>query len=338
MKDEDGREGSGSKSLLRAPIGKEIFYIGVREYESGIFFKYKDRLSNEQMKRYKEILLKLNIRIEDVFQWFFNEYLKAEFGVNGFSINMPSANSMTLEKCKSISSEMDGILKQYRMYAEDHIIDRELFEISSQHILFKDVPSMLENKYAYSNSQDTKNEQFFLFSNQSLLSYTEKYGDKFNNFFQLITSVDVKMNDFSEFQINDIKWLERRTSIYIDEKGIIKPNIVRCILLQDLYKHEVIRPYYYKSKTEIDKMINSKDLRYQNSLFSIPEQNYLNYMLNKSEYSNGKDLRNKYNHITYSLDKNQQEYDYNELLKIMAIIIIKINEEFDLIDKMNKSK
>ena len=85
-------------------------------------------------------------------------------------------------------------------------------------------------------------------------------------------------------------------------------------------------------------MINSKDLRYQNSLFSIPEQNYLNYMLNKSEYSNGKDLRNKYNHSTYSLDKNQQEYDYNELLKIMAIIIIKINEEFDLIDKMNKSK
>ena len=55
-------------------------------------------------------------------------------------------------------------------------------------------------------------------------------------------------------------------------------------------------------------------------------------MLNKSEYSNGLDLRNKYIHSTYPTDVNQQEYDYINLLKIMVIVILKINEEFCLMN------
>ena len=87
---------------------------------------------------------------------------------------------------------------------------------------------------------------------------------------------------------------------------------------------------YYKDKSEIEKLVLSGELRYGNTLFSIPEQNYLNYMLNKSEYSNGKDLRNRYIHSTYPIDVRQQEQDYMIMLKIMAVIIIKINEEFCL--------
>ena len=63
---------------------------------------------------------------------------------------------------------------------------------------------------------------------------------------------------------------------------------------------------------------------------------YLNYMLNKSEYSNGLDLRNKYSHDTCSLKEEVQIQDYLELLKIMVLIIIKINEEFCL-REMNQS-
>ena len=50
-------------------------------------------------------------------------------------------------------------------------------------------------------------------------------------------------------------------------------------------------------------------------------------MLNKSKYSNGFDLRNKYIHGTNSLNIDEHEADYIEMLKIMALIIIKINEE-----------
>ena len=99
--------------------------------------------------------------------------------------------------------------------------------------------------------------------------------------------------------------------------------------MKDLYQHEVICPTYYDKtlKKEVSKLIAAGDLLYESTLFSKPEQSYLNYVLNKSEFSNGMDLRNKYIHDTNSLNENIQHMDYITLLKIMVLIIIKINEE-----------
>jgi len=48
------------------------------------------------------------------------------------------------------------------------------------------------------------------------------------------------------------------------------------------------------------------------------------------QFNNGPELRNKYVHGTYPIDENVQQRDYLELLKIIVLIIIKINEEFCL--------
>ena len=79
-------------------------------------------------------------------------------------------------------------------------------------------------------------------------------------------------------------------------------------------------------------MINSGELVVENTLFSRPEQDYLKYILNRSKYSDGLDLRNKYMHGTYSIDAEMQKNDYYELLKILILYIGKINEEFCLRD------
>ena len=71
-------------------------------------------------------------------------------------------------------------------------------------------------------------------------------------------------------------------------------------------------------------------------LFSKPEQDYLNYKLNKASYSNGLDLRNKYAHSTYTKNENTQYVDYINLLKIMILIITKINEEFCLRERLHE--
>ena len=49
---------------------------------------------------------------------------------------------------------------------------------------------------------------------------------------------------------------------------------------------------------------------------------------------NGLDLRNKYIHDSISKDETRQNYDYAILVKIMIILIIKINEEFCLYDTL----
>ena len=79
---------------------------------------------------------------------------------------------------------------------------------------------------------------------------------------------------------------------------------------------------------ELDQWIQEKKVVVENTLFSRSEADYINYMLNQAEFSNGLDLRNKYTHDTCPLNEGKQKQDYLELLKIMILIVIKINEEF----------
>jgi hypothetical protein len=62
----------------------------------------------------------------------------------------------------------------------------------------------------------------------------------------------------------------------------------------------------------------------------VPEQEYLDYILNKASFSNGLDLRNKYVHGSKPKNDKENSSDYLEFLLIMAMIIIKINDEFCL--------
>ena len=77
-------------------------------------------------------------------------------------------------------------------------------------------------------------------------------------------------------------------------------------------------------------MLEKGDVEMESSLFTRREQEYLDYMLNTQEFINGPELRNKYVHGTFSTSVETHRRDYVELLKIMVLIIIKINEEFCL--------
>lgn len=311
-------------------ITEKLFGIkGIKEYEIGTAFRFIDIKSTEEMKGYASILSENNIRIEDLIQWFFKEYLKEEFQVDGFVVNMPSSGSTTLEKCRVIPAEMDGIFKQYKMFANNHAIDRELLEMSSNPVRFCDLPSMIERKYAYANSDSIRREEFLLFSNQSMLNYIPKHRGA-RSFYDLLNKDSIKLSDYPKQEIPVLRWLESRDDIEIGVDGTIRMNTARVRLLKDLYDHDVICISYYRNTDIIDQLLKSGDVRVDSTLFSIPEQNYLNYILNKSEYSNGLDLRNKYIHSTYPTDEEQQEEDYLRLLKVLIMSIIKINEEFCL--------
>jgi hypothetical protein len=265
-------------------------------------------------------------------KWFFEEYLSEEFCANGFRFNPPSEGTTLVEKCRTIASEMDGALKQFRMYVQDGEIDQELFEMSSEHVIFSNLSGFVQEKYAYGNSDNIENEQFLLFSDQSHLYYIEKTKSKYTCFFDLLVKENVKFSDFREHQHKNLQWLIDQGIVIENSDGCLKINDSKVYVLKDLYEHDVICPLYYDDELRsiVDEWCRSDDLRLTNTLFSEPEQNYLNYKLNKASYSNGLDLRNKYAHSTYPEDENTQFVDYISLLKIMILIITKINEEFCL--------
>lgn len=308
---------------------KHIGMKGKREYIKGTSFNMCNMTSTLQMNAYYNFLQKNNISLELVIKWFFEEYLKEEFGADGFVYNPSKNDASWLDKCKNISSEMDGVLKQYRMYVEDGQIDRELLEMPSEHIVLGTVPSFLKEKYAYAESTDIHNKMHLLFSNQSTITYTEKTKSTYNSFCLLIMSEEMRRSDFFEYQLSSIDWLIEKNVVYVDDSDVLRLNREYVAMLADMYKHDVICVQYYgKYKIVLTEMENSNDIRTESTLFSVPETNYLNYMLNRSEYSNGKALRNKYIHSTYSMEEDVQMQDYMDLLKIMIIIIGKINEEF----------
>lgn len=130
-----------------------------------------------------------------------------------------------------------------------------------------------------------------------------------------------------------------RGSIIITEDQYLGFNSPRVFLLKDIYDHDVFCPQYHPElKSMIDTLIASGEMESENTLFSRPEQDYLNFMLNRSKFSNGLDLRNRYLHGTYShQSENQQMQDYIHFLNMMILIIGKIYEEFALREKQNHS-
>lgn len=324
-------------NFLSLPAELGIFerHLGVkgrREYIIGCEFDIKKSRTMLQMAAYRNELQRLHIQIEDIIQWFFEVYLKEEFGAEGFVYTPPTTGTTYVEKCKLLASATDGVLKQYSLFCEDGKIDRELLEMSSKHVFFRNVPSFGTNKYAYANSEAIKQEMHLLFSDQSILHYTDKTKSDYHTLPQMLQSVPMRKDDFSDFQKGALDWLIERGSILIGDGGQLLVDKPRVILLRDMYSHEVVCPSYYHGvyHQKIECLAENRDISYESTLFSKPEQDYLNYVLNRSEFSNGLDLRNKYIHDTCPLDESIQAQDYMELLKIMILTIIKINEEFCL--------
>ena len=286
------------------------------------------------MAMYYQWLSRSGIQMESIFKWFFGDYLFNELKADGFTFNAPSDGTTDLEKCKLLATELDSVLKQYTMYVNDGCIDRELLQMSSNPVKFDIIPSFLQTKYIYPNGNDSANYMHLLFSDQSDLAYTEKTKSEYDNFFKIVESGIINIVDFLEYQAPTINWLCEKGCIVIDDSGFISLTLEKAYILWDLHNNQVSCLHYLnRHSNTLDLMLNSDEIIYESSLFSKPEQSYMNYILNKAEFSNGYDLRNKYIHGTHSLSPDAHANDYIELLKIMVLIIIKINEEFCIRDE-----
>lgn len=164
-----------------------------------------------------------------------------------------------------------------------------------------------------------------------------RIGKAYDSFFKLLENETVYYNDFKTIQKEKIDFLLSQGTIRIDEAGEIELKYDRLKMLIQLYRYEYLCLAYEKTENDpLKDALKNNKLLVENTLFSRPEQDYLDYLLNKHKFSNGLDLRNKYIHSTNSLDEKVHRDDYMRFLIVMAIIIIKINEEFCLKEKLIK--
>lgn len=294
-------------------------------------FEQMDGLTNVKFYAYFCYLKNLGIKMEDLFDWFSSEYINTEFGIEGFSIKTSIKEENIKIKCKNLFSEIDGILKSFMIFQKYGSVDPDLYEEETlpnyRNLLSLNKKKYYERNY---NSNVFTNILNLLFSNQSLIHYIDKDKNA-NSFFELITKQIINYKDFKNHQKFHVDFLlEKEIIIKDSEENIHVKNNVEIVLLKQFYDVSFLDLNHLSEKQIkiCEKYAKEKYVTVSNTLFSTAEANYLNYYLNNSSYTNALALRNKYEHPK-KLIINSQELisDYIKGLKILSLIIIKINDE-----------
>lgn len=324
-----------SKELEATTIEKVFRSRSRNDYPVSGVFHFKMALSHVQMQAYYQELLENGIRLENVIEWFFKNYLKEEFGISGFKIKMPSENATYLEKCRFLLPEMESILKQFKLYVEDKEIDVELLQIASGATDITQIPSTVKGKYVYGEGEEFQRIVYDLFSDQCMLHWVERLQGKYQTFFEMILNSEVRKSDYDAYLWDELDWLQEKEIITYDSNDYICfDDVEKVCIIADLAKNEVINYYRYPIQMR-DKFtqLKSENLIVDDStLFSKPEQDWLSYMLNKSKFNNGWDIRNKYAHGTQASSDNEQIHRqyYFYILSILIMYVLKMNDDLEI--------
>ncbi|OJV35881.1 MAG: hypothetical protein BGO33_00610 [Bacteroidia bacterium 43-41] len=313
-------------------------FMGVHsknEYRVGTEFNLMEMTSQLQLVGYNKVLSDIGLSLENILHQVFTSSFqeKYEFAENAhFSI--PSASTY-FEKVRLLAPEFESVLKQFKLFVEDGIIDFELLQISSNPTAIKDIPSLNKNKYIHlnENNKEIVGCVNLFFSDQTLLAYVEPFREKnYHTFFDLLANEQVKFGNYEEHQKPALNYLIEQGFILIDSNDFVQiTNPARIIILKDLFDNEVASFYRYsfELRQEAAKMESENMIFFDSSLFSKPEQAYFNFFLNKSDFTNGLDLRNSYLHGTQAKPDEIQkhEYAYFSYLKLLILTFLKIEDD-----------
>lgn len=303
------------------------------DYFISDLFRIYNYIANMKQTAYYNQLSSQNVKLERVIEWFFNDYLCEEFGIKNFNVTMSSNETKFLEKCRNDFAEFEGVLKKYNFYTEDGYIDQELVTMFSKPISFKNIKSVLKSKYIYVNYKNKfENICFALFSDQCMLKFVERINGRAKCFYELILKNEIYKSDI---RMNDKYWLDllvKNNLIYIENDIIKIKDSITINILKDLYENEVLNYWRLndKRREKVDLLIENGLLKSSSSLLSVPESDFLNYILN-NKYSNSLFLRNMYLHGTQPVGNEEiHKSNYMIILRLFILVIIKINDELCL--------
>lgn len=344
--DEQGRIDLISKKNDLGLLEKIAGVHSQNEYMVGIAFSLSEMTSHTQIIAYHKYLDNLGCSLENVIEDIFTTIFSQKYNFADNARLMIPINISYLERVRLLAPEFESVLKQYKLFVEEGCIDFDLLQIVSSPCTIKEIPSLVSNKYIYLNEENNEivGCSNLFFSDQSGLSYVSPFKDKkYTCFFDLIVNENVDYNNYENYQKTKIDYLIEKNMIFIDNDNFVQiANYERILILKDLRENEVASFNYYppEFQEEVIKMEEENMLFFDSSLFSKPEQSYFNYLLNKSEFTNGIDLRNSYLHGTQANPKDIQlhQYAYFVYLKLIVLVLLKIEDDLLISHAINNEK
>lgn len=324
----------GLYNPLKESALSEAFYNRHKdEYGSQLFYWMDDMLNmifNFCYSNYKHH----KIYLEQLANSLVNDLLCKHLNIKNMSLNLFWEDNVSYQvKCEHLFNELNSILKQYRIYVEEGVVNKELLKATTDDLKLNDYPSLISNKYIEINkdSKELNNIFYLLFSDQSGLCYIDKNRNE-RDFVTLIRKNNLSTDDFPKVYISKLNYLIDLKIIQSDEYiSIVNENYIT--LLTDLHENRFINYHTLDNELKdiIDSMKNKKWLIKTSNLFSSYESEYFNYYLNNSIFSNSLALRNNYEHgNTPYLTEDNHKANYLKGLRILFIIIYKIINDASL--------
>lgn len=305
---------------------------GRTEYKTGAAFRAVDSITLLQTRLYVRFLEEKGIDLEQVLAWFFEEYLLEEFGAANFTFE-PSGTGAYLQRVRHLFAEMESAANQFALFTVEGELDRDLLTISSEPIRYKEIPSLLDGKYACpTDSEELASVLHLLFSDQSLLNYVSEDLNAESTADLLLRNA-VAYADFQDYQRPAVDHLIGLGILEDTGSRVRLANTERLLILKALSATQAVSYYHLSdvARAEADAMEARGWTARRSSLLTEAEAGYFNYQLN-NEFSNGPALRNKYVHGTQANAYGQDAHflAYLAALRLTVALAIKINDDFVL--------
>lgn len=309
----------------------DIFGLrGVSCYRTTPLFYEKNKISQMQFIAFEKGLELYGQKFESIILSII-KWINVTYSIN-LRFSTPSEEGSALSKIRHLFAEMDSLIKQYQLYVEDGCIDYELLGMTSSPLGLNQIKSALypSPKYVniHSDSSEIKWFQKLLSSDNSTFSKEGKSGHE-SLYTQIKHGNRIEL-EYS-FQQDHINKLIEKGIINLSSAGEYEVTTVGE-LLDILYHKEFVM--IDRLPIEISKTLPTIEafgwIEYSSTLLHIKEANYFNYWLNKKDFSNGYDLRNRYMHGVQTLEEKHIESDYIIAKKLFVLLLLKIIDDLEL--------
>lgn len=306
-------------------------------YDLDMAFRMRENMSYLQMQALECALLDTDRNIEDVIKAFYEDFLKTEYGYKGLSLTLPKHDDSLILKIRSLAIEMDAVAHQYDCYVNYGSIDKDIVELTPPQKL-TETKSLLSHRYCILNRNNTDVWYliYLFFGSQSMLFFVEPCKDAhFRNYYEFLENgIEVKYEDYENYQRPDIDRLLEKGYLVKDEKGILRCVKMREVrLLKHLYEYGACSYWGYPKEERmiLDDMVSKGRISLDNHLLSPAERDYFSYYLNNEKFTNGPAIRNNYAHgTTPSYSEEKHKKNYFQLLVLFVLLLLKISEDLDM--------
>lgn len=326
---------SAMPSYPNQEMGVIESHMGVHtdnSYKIGQYFELKHQYILGKVHMFREILSRHDMTIEGMVDWFFSTYSPEEYGVEWLTLGMPSKDERYSNKTATLFRVEESIRTQFSVLQTTGSIDPDIVNLTNTPTI-ESLGSCGGDKYVYL-SDDTVAQSIvnLLFSSQSSITHVDDARSE-TSFVRLIHQHDVCLEDFPNYNKPRVQYLVDHGVIEAMEDGTLGPkDVEELYAYKSLYIYGVINYHnsYLKVQKALDNMLKQGRIEMRSTMHSEPESNYLNFILNNRLYDNSWAIRNSYHHGTPTHSENKYIFDYNLVLLVLIICVIKIDDDLRL--------